>query len=267
MSLQSRVTDRVWDAIRNSYEGANYTGAILDSFYLLSDVIRDKSGLGTDGVQLVGAAFGGANPPIKLNAGNTQSDKDIQAGTEHLLRGLYLSVRNPRSHGKYEDTRERADQLIPFIDSIISQIDHSASRYDPDAVLGKIFDRYFANTTEYVRVLTDQIPPRRRLDLLRQVLQKREDGAIDNVVRFCGFAVTTLTHDERKAYYAALSDCLETANSDKEFTTAIKLATASWSELTDVARLRTENRVIIDIMGGLVGGRREAKGWCPSNLG
>jgi uncharacterized protein (TIGR02391 family) len=64
---------------------------------------------------LVGQAFGGKTPKLRVNKLQTESDQDIQKGTENLLLGLYQSIRNPRSHGKLTDTKEDADAIILFI--------------------------------------------------------------------------------------------------------------------------------------------------------
>src|ERR1700723_1018020 len=100
LNLSSVISERLWLAVRGTYEVGNYSGAILDSIYFLSDVIRDKSGLESDGLQLVGAAFSGANPIVKVNSLHSPSDQDEQKGVHFLLMGLYSAIRNPRSHGK-----------------------------------------------------------------------------------------------------------------------------------------------------------------------
>jgi uncharacterized protein (TIGR02391 family) len=123
LNLSSTINERLWTAIRGTYEAGNYSGAILDSIYFLSDVIRDKSGLESDGLQLVGSAFSGANPIIKINSLHTQSDQDEQKGIHFLLMGIYSAIRNPRSHEKRIDTVETADAIIYFVDYIHGLID------------------------------------------------------------------------------------------------------------------------------------------------
>src|ERR1017187_9139148 len=112
MNLQTSISARLWAAVQTTYEAGNYTGAILDSIYFLSDLIRNKSGLDSDGNALVGAAFGGANPIIKVNPLQTDTDRDEQRGIEQLLRGVYTAIRNPRSHDKRSDSAEQADVIV-----------------------------------------------------------------------------------------------------------------------------------------------------------
>ncbi len=95
MNLETRLDARPWAAVQVSYEKRNYTNAILDSIYLLTDVIRQKSGLEGDGAALVGQALGGTAPKLKLNKLQTESDRNIQSGVEQLLRGVLPSGSQP----------------------------------------------------------------------------------------------------------------------------------------------------------------------------
>jgi uncharacterized protein (TIGR02391 family) len=135
MSLTTNIDPRLWASLQNAYEAGNYTSAILDSIHFLSELIRDKSGLDSDGNNLVGAAFGGQNPIIKVNAGHTESQKDEQRGTEQLLRGIYTAIRNPRSHEKRTDTRETADVVINFANYLLGIIDKSRAAFDKQGLM------------------------------------------------------------------------------------------------------------------------------------
>ena len=94
MNLESKVEERLWQMIQGSYENRNYTGAILDTIYFLSDLVREKSGLSSDGISLIGQAFGGKSPKLKINKLQSDSDKNIQSGIAQILRGLYQAIRN-----------------------------------------------------------------------------------------------------------------------------------------------------------------------------
>src|SRR5436190_19861703 len=125
MNLETVIDSSLWIEIRQNYEAARYTDAIKDAIFFLIELIREKSNLEADGVALVGQAFGGANPKIKVTKLESQSDKDIQAGTEAILRGIYQSVRNPRSHEKYSDSKDDGDAIIVFIDYPVRVINKS----------------------------------------------------------------------------------------------------------------------------------------------
>jgi uncharacterized protein (TIGR02391 family) len=101
VNLETRLDKRLWEAIQISYGNRTYSGAILDAMYLLTGLIREKSGVEGDGAALVGQAFGGASPLIKVNRLQTESEINVQRGVEQLLRGLYQGIRNPQSHDKH----------------------------------------------------------------------------------------------------------------------------------------------------------------------
>lgn len=58
MNIETKIDRRIWDAIRNNIENRNFTGAIQDSIYFMSELIRERSGKEGDGASLIGAAFG-----------------------------------------------------------------------------------------------------------------------------------------------------------------------------------------------------------------
>jgi uncharacterized protein (TIGR02391 family) len=97
MNLETTIQPRLWDVIRASIESRNFSAAVLDAIHFLSDVIRERSGLEGDGVALIGAAFGGNSPKLKVNRLQTESEQNVQRGVESLLRGVFQAIRNPRS--------------------------------------------------------------------------------------------------------------------------------------------------------------------------
>ena len=95
----------------------------------MSDVIRAKTELQSDGAALVGQALGGKNPKLRLNRLETQTEKDLQAGVEQLVRGLYLAIRNPRSHERLDDSQPDADALIVFVNYVLTYWDMLKRRF------------------------------------------------------------------------------------------------------------------------------------------
>jgi uncharacterized protein (TIGR02391 family) len=98
MNLETEINQDLWRSIRRSYETRQWSNAILDAIYFLSDALRTKTGLQSDGAALVGQALGGKNPKLRLNRLQTESEQSFQSGVEQLLRGIYSAFRNPRSH-------------------------------------------------------------------------------------------------------------------------------------------------------------------------
>ena len=75
MTVRNEIDVELWEAIQKNYDAENYTGAILDAIFKLTDTIRNKTGLEGDGASLIGQAFGGDDPRIKLNKLQTDSKR------------------------------------------------------------------------------------------------------------------------------------------------------------------------------------------------
>lgn len=250
MNLQSTISERLWEAVRSTYESGNYSGAILDSIYLLSDVIRDKSGLESDGVQLVGAAFSGPNPIIKVNALHTQSDQDEQKGVHFLLMGLYQAVRNPRSHEKRVDPSETADAIICFVDYLLGLIDKARSPFDEAQIVVKVIDPLFGQSEKYANLIVARVPARKLLEVLINVFNRRNEFPERNFRLFVEAVLKQLNDEEKRSFWEVASEALESAASDADFRSVIQITQKEWGKISEVARLRTEHRLVASVGEG-----------------
>ena len=127
-------------------------------------------------MSLVGQALSGDSPRLRLNKLQTESEKDIQKGIEHILRGMYWSVRNPRSHEQAEDTKDTADAIIYFINYVLSILDHSVEPFTLSKFLGRVFDPDFVSSERYAELLAGEIPANKRLDTLIEIYRQRNEG-------------------------------------------------------------------------------------------
>jgi uncharacterized protein (TIGR02391 family) len=250
MSFQTQLNASLWPAIQKSYEDGDYSGSVLDSFYFLSELIRNKSGCESDGAALIGSAFGGQNPVVKINAFQTESQMSEQRGVEQLLRGLYLAFRNPRSHEKRNDSSETAEAVITFISLLVGMIDKSRSPFDTEQIIQKVFDKHFVPTPQYAEAIASRVPAGKRYDLLSQVFQRRTTGKIEHVALFTHALLNTVGDEAKVSYWDMVSSALEEAVSDAEFRTAVFITSSEWGKLSEIARLRTEHRLIASIREG-----------------
>jgi len=90
LDLKKVITPLMYQHISIHYENGLYSDAILDAVKVLTDLIRTKSKIDGDGATLVGQAFGGKTPLLKLNKMQKISEIDEQKGFEQILRGLYV---------------------------------------------------------------------------------------------------------------------------------------------------------------------------------
>ena len=186
MVLKDEIDIDLWEVIQKNYESDNFTGAILDAIFKLTDTIRNKTGLEGDGASLIGQAFGGENPQIKLNKLQTDSEKDVQKGIQEILRGIYSGIRNPRSHDSMTDDRESAEAIIIFIGYLLKLIDQSKLRFNEEDFLKRVFDPYYVQTKEYSELLVREIPKRQRANIAIEIILQCEDYNINSgCVKYC----------------------------------------------------------------------------------
>jgi uncharacterized protein (TIGR02391 family) len=238
-----------------NYEKRNFTNAILDAFYFLSDLLRKKSGAEGDGASLIGQALGGNSPKIKLNSLQSDSELSEQKGIEQLLRGFYQAVRNPRSHEKFNDTEEDAQVLIIFINYLVRKIDQAKAQFSRQDFLKRVLDPDFFPQARYAELLVNEIPIGQRLDVFLDVYRSKEQGTAVNLRLFFDALLKQLGSEERSKVHQILSEELR-INEDEGITRIIlgsfsgACAGDIWPFLDEAARLRTEHKIIRSIQDG-----------------
>ena len=74
------------------------------------------------GSALMQKVFSPNNPILRLNSMANTSEKDEQNGYMQIYAGCMTGIRNPRAHDSdWEDTEERALQLITFANHLIER--------------------------------------------------------------------------------------------------------------------------------------------------
>lgn len=251
MNIETILDARLWQFIQNSYENRNFTGAILDALHFLSNLIREKTGLESDGVALAGKAFGGKSPKLKVNKLVSDSDRNIQAGVEQLIRGIYQSIRNPRSHEKYTDSEQDAWAIIIFINYLIKTIDQSKSPFTKSVFIKRVFDPDFVRSKRYAELLVDEIPVKQRLEIFIDVYRQKEKGDGFNLLYFIDSLIKRLKRDEKSQVYQLVSEELKNTNNNTTIRSIIQIFPFSyWPQFEESARLRTENKLINSIKDG-----------------
>jgi uncharacterized protein (TIGR02391 family) len=251
MNLESKIEERLWKMIQNSYEDRNYTGAIHDAIYFLSDLIREKSGLASDGVSLVGQAFGGKSPKLKINKLQSESDKNIQAGIAQILRGIYQAIRNPRSHEKYNDSISDADSIILFINYLTKIIDRSKTPFTKRDFIERVFEEHFVPKKRYADLLVNEIPKKQRLDIFIEVYRLKEQGNGEKLKYFFDSLIEKLNKDELNEVYDTISDELKTTDNDDTIKMILQIFPPNFIlNYDEISRLRLENKLIESIKTG-----------------
>ena len=250
INLEPVLSRPLWAAIERSYQSGQFTAAILDAIHYLGELIREKSGIEGDGAQLIGQAFGGDNPPIKVNKLQTESERNVQKGLEQILRGLYQAVRNPRSHEKYNDSSDDAEGILLFVNYLIKIISQSTSQFEMTDYLERVFDPFFTDEVRYVELLVDEIPIGKRWDVLMEVYRRKEEGE-KKIRLFVETLLDKMEEAEISEFCKVVSGELSTTRSIPTMRAVLRTVPEKyWLKYSEVARLRVEARLIEDIRDG-----------------
>lgn len=251
MNLETRIDQRLWSAVQSSVGNRDYSGAILDAMHFVSDLLRERSGLESDGVALVGQALGGDSPKLKVNRLQSESDKNVQKGVAQLLMGLYTAIRNPRSHERHADKLDDAESIIVFIDYLVRIIDQSKSPFTKEAFMARVFDTDFVPEDRYAQLLVKEIPPRQRLDVFVGAYRAKDTGEGEKLAYFFTALYDALTGEERKQACEMISEELKTTDEESDLRLAIQLMPpSSWPTYDEAARMRAENRLLRSVGEG-----------------
>lgn len=251
MNLQTNIPVRLWDAIRSSYESANYAHAILEATYLLSAVLRERAGVDGDGAALVGQALGGDQPKLRVNNLQTESEKNVQKGIEQILRGIYTGIRNPRSHDQTTDTKETADAIIHFIGYLLGILNSSKDTFTIESFIEKVRDPEFVSSNRYAELIVAEIPTLRLTDALIALFEGRRELDFKKCKTLVDTLLKSLTPTQRALYLSVVSNELRTASQDRDIRTALQMLTPDiWQGLDELPRLRIENKLIAGIRSG-----------------
>ncbi|NLH45300.1 MAG: TIGR02391 family protein [Acholeplasmataceae bacterium] len=251
MDIRHEVDVELWNIIKKNYEAENYSGSILDAIFRLTDIIRNKTGLEGDGASLIGQAFGGDNPRIKLNKLQTDSEKDVQKGIQEILRGIYTSIRNPRSHDAIHDKKAESDAIILFINYLLNLIDQSKLSFEEDDFLQRIFDKYYVKSEEYSNLLVSEIPARQRVNIAISIILNRKKGDIYALGFFLEALFSKLDGAEISSTYKVISDELKTTTSEEDIRYLVHICPgALWGKIEKAVRLRIEGILFEDFSNG-----------------
>jgi uncharacterized protein (TIGR02391 family) len=237
--------------VRATYESRNFTGAILDAIYVITEVLREKSDAESDGAALVGHALGGSTPRVKITALRSESDWNEQKGMEHMLRGVYQGIRNPRSHGKRGDTQEDADAILLFLDFTLKRLGEAQTLFSKPAYLERVFDPHFLENERYASLLVDEIPAKYLLELFHDVYRRREEAKGRALHHFFQALLHRMPDEDRTAVWDTISIDMRTASEYASIRSVVQmLKPDQWPYLAEVARLRIENRFVEEMRAG-----------------
>ncbi len=251
MNLETEINHELWQAVRRSFESEAWSNAILDSIHFLSDAVRARTGLQSDGIALAGQAFGGKSPKLQLSKLETESDRNVQAGVEQLFRGLFQAVRNPRSHDRMVDTQADAEALILFVHYLLRLTGHARASFSLEEFVARVLEKNFVPNPQYAQLLVSEIPTRQRSKVALAVYQGKSDGDGRKLRYFFDAIIPNLSEPDAQELFSVISNELRQSNDERALLRTIQLLNPEyWLKIDEIARLRTENRIISDIQDG-----------------
>lgn len=253
MNLQTHIPVALWDAIRVAYEAENYSHAVLEATYFISSLLRERAGVDGDGSALIGQALGGESPKLRLNALQTESDRNVQKGYEQVLRGIYIGIRNPRSHEPTHDTQETADSIICFLGHLVNVLSASKDVFTVASFMDKVQDPEFVESPRYAELLVAEIPALRLAEAVTALFRKRRTLDLGKQRYLIRALLDALSPTQVNNYLTVVSDEFRTTTEDAAIRTALRLLKpAFWQNLQELPRLRIENKLIAGIQSGEV---------------
>jgi len=244
MGIEKLVSKEVWTVINDNYEKSSYTTAVTNLMQYANEIIREKSGLSLDNTKLMDAAFFGQNPKLIINKYQTQTEKDIQSGVGYLLKGLCLAVRNPRAHERYNDKRETADAIIMFIDYVLEFVRNSKFPGLVEDWLEFVFDEHFNNTEEYAEIVLQEIPEKKRYELLVNIFRLRERAKQYLLNNLVNKLMDNIKPEELQEFLDNLNKDLLYCSDDKNLRAFLILfPPEKWSLLIPLTKLKIENMI------------------------
>ena len=110
---------------RKLFKEANYFHAVFEAAKVYNRLVQDKAQSSKDGFQLMMDVWA-LSGTLKLTAGITDTDKNIQEGTKFLSAGLMQALRNPTAHEPALDwpiSKEDCLDMLSFISYLFKQLD------------------------------------------------------------------------------------------------------------------------------------------------
>ncbi len=118
------VTDlALRDTTRQLFLDGHYALAVEEAYKCLNNTVKTRSGLDSDGADLMRTALSPKKPVLALNPLKTRSQQDQQLGYMEVLAGCMTGIRNPRAHEhRYLDQPSVALELIVFANHLMRLI-------------------------------------------------------------------------------------------------------------------------------------------------
>lgn len=125
------ITDTVLNSkVKKLFKDGHHARAVEEAYKYFDNLVLQLSHQqNMTGAALMKKVFSPKDPILKLNAGISSSEQNEQLGYMEICSGVMTGIRNPRAHDSdWEDTEERALQLLVFANHLVCKIKNSAAQ-------------------------------------------------------------------------------------------------------------------------------------------
>jgi uncharacterized protein (TIGR02391 family) len=115
----------------------NYFHAVFEATKSVAEKLREKTGLGSDGSQLVDEALGigkAGCPRLAFNSLTTENERNEHAGLMNLIKGLFGAFRNTAAHAPkihWNVTEQDALDILTTISLVHRRLDTAVRTHIP----------------------------------------------------------------------------------------------------------------------------------------
>lgn len=108
----------------NLFNHGHYAQAVEAAYKFLNNLVKRRSKLTSmDGADLMRHAFSPSKPVLKMNSGQSHSERDEQRGYMDILAGAMEAIRNPRAHEHdWTDSQGHALELLCLANHLVVRV-------------------------------------------------------------------------------------------------------------------------------------------------
>lgn len=121
------VTDKALRKIvEKLFREGHHARAVEEAYKFIDNLVKRIAKQGDTnltGSKLMTTVFNGTAPILRINAGESASERDEQIGYMQIFSGCMIGIRNPRAHEcDWEDSEQRALQLLIWANHLVERI-------------------------------------------------------------------------------------------------------------------------------------------------
>lgn len=241
--IKDEIREDLWKSISAHYEKGDFTESLRDAMFLVNEIIREKSGLlDKDGTKLMEASFLGKNAALLINKNETTTEKDIQEGIGYAFKGLSLSVRNPISHENIATTKSEANAILMYISYLLDKIDLSKGKTKIEDWMALLSDDDFTISKEYAELLFNELPTRKRYDLLLEIYRNIRNFGSNKINKFLNLLLDSISKGEHSAFVDIVNKDFMLCKDDRTLRNFLHYFTPRiYADLDKLVQLRIES--------------------------